>query len=1424
MESLFNTSQGLIGRDSHLREISHLYRDKNSELSRHISIRGASGVGKTSIAIHFSQSLPHHECITLFVKCFSGATHTAYYALSCLFDPLLKYLLTLEDQVVEQLKQKLTYVDNSIGPLLMPVLPDIQYLTSSEDILPGELSMAESAIRFENALLAFVNTVAPLLPGVLFIIDDIQWCDEPTINSLNNILKNQDLSNYFLISTERVNPSDRVCCIETKADLANKSIINVEELSLDDIRSMTRQYLKTCRPAVINAISERAWTLTKGNPFFLDRILSPLRDCTVDFQFDNNNDLDDYLDLINMSSSYATVLDLLTASMASINNTAMNTLAIAACIGHTFSDRALIQLNISRTESIETLNTAVAKGLLVRTKPPTGAVENNAHYYKFVHDQIQDAALQQLNSRKRAAIIYKLYCHLLNDNSDSELTHNEVTAIMKLNAVTTELNCEERVRLAKLNLEATNLNRQSSAFSDSLIHIDAIIDLSENDWWVIQHDLMAEAYIRAIEILIGMRNFERADKLILELEQHKLNANELSKITQLKIAYFIGLGNHTQALTIGSHYLKQWDLQLPTIDLEQQIEDELELATEYFSPKALDDIIKQSQHDLASEYANPMKIMVDLLVPSDAINTRLNMWLAIKLFTTTMKYGFSISSVKALANFGSTCATLGYIDRGYILGESALKICEAEQYKFIAHRAMFTFFGYLKHWRDPLQQTAISLKSIHDTSLLNGDVAYAALTSGMIGSTVYPYTSVNIFDSIAILEKSRLFCEQNGASGSLQMTLSALLPLSYMSNPKSSAESGDVFQYKNYSETEFLLQCESDKNAMAICNFRILQSLAYALEDRLIEAETSCNSAFQRCGNLYATFSKAICFFQRAFTVFSTSKSDTFRYKQNKASAKTCLDELENWQKINPHNYSCLYHLANAEYYLAQDDQETALAEYVKSISAATSSEFHLIHALVQSRLSTYWRDIKSNDFYYQEHIANTYSICTSINAIKPAAHYARKSASLDSTRLQSNYYNKHRSTQLTDDLTSFIDTSATITNETDYASMVRKMLSLLLNLTHFDAVKLFVKIDDELRLEASHDSSSFSLFQPQPDGGINSYPISLLRYVERSRETITVSNPAEQPPYSTDPYIRARQPAAIITLPVSIQANVIAILYFETAQTKISTANNVRHSLTILSSLIATSVQNILLYKSISSTVQSRTEMLNESNATLTQRIEKQEKEIDQLGKLRAFLQPHVADIVTSSDHSELLNSHRKRLSIVFCDLRGFTNFSESVEPEDVFDLLGKYHEILGGIVTEFKATIDHRAGDGLMTFVGDPIKIKDTSEHAVQMAIEMQQRISKLLGNRSLRAHDLGFGVGIATGYSNIGLIGFSGSYGYSATGRNVNLASRLCDEAKNNEILINRTAYADLREDAYTIEERIYKLKGYNTDTAVFNVKPK
>ena len=231
-------------------------------------------------------------------------------------------------------------------------------------------------------------------------------------------------------------------------------------------------------------------------------------------------------------------------------------------------------------------------------------------------------------------------------------------------------------------------------------------------------------------------------------------------------------------------------------------------------------------------------------------------------------------------------------------------------------------------------------------------------------------------------------------------------------------------------------------------------------------------------------------------------------------------------------------------------------------------------------------------------------------------------------------------------------------------------------------------------------------------------------------------------------------------------------------------------------------------------STVQQQADQLLNWNKSLEERVEKQLGEIERIRKLERFLAPQVAQLIASSDgHDSLLDSHRREVTVVFCDLRGFTAFTESTEPEEAMAVLREYHAALGELIFRYEGTLDRYAGDGVMILFNAPIEFADHTRRAVKMAVEMRDTIGLLTEKWRNRGHSLGFGVGIALGYATLGQIGFEQRLEYAAIGNVTNLASRLCDEAKANQVVVSRRVFGMVEPwvDGKPLDD--LNLKGFN-----------
>jgi adenylate cyclase len=233
------------------------------------------------------------------------------------------------------------------------------------------------------------------------------------------------------------------------------------------------------------------------------------------------------------------------------------------------------------------------------------------------------------------------------------------------------------------------------------------------------------------------------------------------------------------------------------------------------------------------------------------------------------------------------------------------------------------------------------------------------------------------------------------------------------------------------------------------------------------------------------------------------------------------------------------------------------------------------------------------------------------------------------------------------------------------------------------------------------------------------------------------------------------------------------------------------------------------------------RTAEVEKLNQHLEQRVSDQVGEIDRMSRLRRFLPPQVADLIVASGSEKQLASHRREITALFCDLRGFTGFTESADAEDVIALLREYHAAVGEKIIKYSGTLERYAGDGVMVVFNDPVPVENPALQAVLMALEVREAIGALTATWSRLGHEIGFGIGIAHGFATLGTIGFEGRFDYAAIGTVSNVASRLCDEAKPGQILISPRVLMKVENAVKVQPVGEFELKGIRRPLAAYNV---
>jgi class 3 adenylate cyclase len=249
--------------------------------------------------------------------------------------------------------------------------------------------------------------------------------------------------------------------------------------------------------------------------------------------------------------------------------------------------------------------------------------------------------------------------------------------------------------------------------------------------------------------------------------------------------------------------------------------------------------------------------------------------------------------------------------------------------------------------------------------------------------------------------------------------------------------------------------------------------------------------------------------------------------------------------------------------------------------------------------------------------------------------------------------------------------------------------------------------------------------------------------------------------------------------------------------------------------------VRSLLRIRRLHETVQRQAEQLTTWNRMLEARVAEEVGRVERLMRLKRFFSPQLAELILAGGADDPLESHRREITVVFLDLRGFTAFAEIAEPEEVMAALGEFHRAMGRRILEYQGTLERFTGDGLMVFFNDPLPIQQPARRAVEMAFAMQEDALKLAAQWKKRGFDLGLGIGIAQGYATVGAIGFEGRIDYGAIGTVTNMANRLCDLAEPGNVLVSQRVFADLEELVFADDLGEVALHGFKRPLRAYRV---
>ena len=1421
--SVLNFPDKLLGREKDnllLIECLNKARQGSKEV---VMVSGHSGVGKSSLIQNFINTRSKFDLKIGRGKFDLARGDVPYTALTSAFEQVVETLLTEPEESLLVWRDRILEFLGENAQIIIEVIPNLELIIGKQSPV-SELPFKEGKERFLLVFRQFVRALIGTNEPVLIFIDDLQWADMATLKLVDSIVGDDELSHLVIIGAYRDNEIDQESDVWKQLILIFDHSQNLSEINLHDLtQSQVTKFLSESMNLHIGDVSELSELIfekTAGNPFFTKTIINQLVQ-NSEVKFDHQSKKWDW-DVQKIRNIEATrnVVDYLASSIKKQSDSSQELLFYAACIGTEFDLRTLaIVLQesevtvLSELELLVELRMIDEKNIVESVEGNKGNIDNiQNRKFGFAHDRIQQAAYALKSEQQRNSIQLKIGQLLISEMDQNDFSNLPLQVIDHLNkGIDLLVHENERISLSKANFEAAQQSKISAAFEASKHYFEVAINLSDRSWWSHSYQFMLDLHKEYSEIVDLVGDSEQANSYIAT--GIKNAENEIDKIYfyVLQIRRQTALANYEEAIEIGRRALDQFGVTVPLNEIENALNVELDLANsisvkEFRALLNTKDAVDSFQVEKNQAI---MLILMNLLPPTDFYDPDLNSWVSVKMVNYTFQFGYSPEAAKGLANYAVVLLLIGDYKKGVPLGDLSLELVANQTGTLHEGRVMYSYLSYLHHWSKSFKLSKDIKQSILEKCMKLGDLQYMGYIHGIHFCLNEFFICKNFNEYKNTLLQNLEFSKSSQNSLAESVLISAQMALENLQG-----NTKDIFEFNTDSvtETAHIRKCESQKNMMAIGFLRVLQANTLYMYGQFSDAEYCINSALKIIDSLAPTMSRVLLIFTHSLILCAEFEDLTKEQKEtNTQKILKNRKTLKEWSELCPKNFNHFYVLTEAEFHRVNNNIIQAINCYLEAISNSQSAQNIQIESLSYELMGKFWLS-NDNVIYGVEYLKKARESYMLWGAVRKAEliekNYSEyfNSDSLVSTHLASRSISGDLSNGQDEafqnlDLKTVISTTQAISSEIDMYKLLHKLMKSLTTLAGSQYTVLLLEHDSELQISGvmSVDDNSIWVLE-EIDAELESLvPMTIINYVTRKLEPVILPGSVNDMMFQNDTYIQNIKPKSILCLPIKFQGQLSGAIYLENRLTENAFNLERVEIISVISSQASISINNALLY------------------SRLQEKVDQNER----LGKLRHFLSPQVADIVLSEGTDTVLGSHRKLISIIFCDLRGFTAFSESAEPEETVGLLADYHTELGKLISKYNATIDHRAGDGMMVFLNDPIEIHDHVKKAVLLAKEMRDKVNQITTQIGNYGHKLGFGVGISSGYATIGLVGYEGRFDYAATGPHVSLASRLCDEADDNQILVSAAIHAEVQNYERMKYVGKFSIKGFSKPQAVFNI---
>jgi len=1288
----FQIPQKLYGRDNEVQLLLQAFERVSLGEIEMVLVAGYSGIGKSALVHEIHKPITERRGYFSAGKFDQFQKNIPYYVITQAFNEFCRYLLMESTQTLALWKTKILNAVGDNGQILIEIIPDLELVIGQQPPV-AEVGPQEAQNRFNLFFLNFVKVISDKKHPFVLFIDDLQWVDSASLALLKTLMLDSHLQYLLIIGAYRDNEVDSTHpFLKTVYQFQQAGIsintIELTNLQAADVNQLLQESL-SCEASQSQALTELVYQKTLGNAFFTRQfLLSLYEEKLLRFDSEQRQWIGDIAQIKSQNIT-SNVVELMANKINRLSKKTQAILQKAACLSNQFDLSVLAIIDEQdKHETLLSLWEAIIEGLLVPLDDNYKHLDTDKKaHFKFLHDRVQQAAYSLIPESNKHPIHLSIGRLLLANTSEQQLNEQIFDIVNQFNqGIELMTDPNEKIRIAQLNLIAGKKAKDSAAYHQAFDYCHIGIDLveREKEVWERQYDLMLELHITAVETASICGYFEDLERLFQIVVQKAQTIVDKTPVYQSKIQSLMAAGKVQEALKKTLKILELLGEKFPAYPTLSDIQQGLEETQAHYADQPIEHLLDLPEMIDANKIAT-MRILVQATSPAYVGRPELFPLIMCKGVNLSIQYGNAPESTLAYACYALILCgrEVGDIEHGYQFGKLAVDVLEKLQASKMKPNVFEVVNTHVWHFKKPLRETLPPLEIGYQSGRESGNLEYSSYNALIYACHAY----------FAGKELGQLEPEMAAYNESIMQRVEAARRLygpfwQAVLNLLGQSEAPCLLIGKGYDQKKELPVVQKTHNQTALGFVYVNTLILCYLFEEYEPALENAKLVEKHQQGLVAMYAVQVWFFYESLTRLALHDSIT-KDEQNCFLEKVIANqkEMKNWADHAPMNNLHKWHLVEAEYHrVLGHDTDTILEHYEQAIALAKTHEYIQEAALANELLAKFWLAKKNKEKYAKVHLLEARYLYQQWGAVAKVADLEQRypsflanktatSAHTMTTTASSVTLMASTSTTYSNwlDLISVLKASQTLSGEIVLSNLLTKMMDIVIENAGAEKGFLLLPEKEQWFIEAeSHvQSQQVNVLQSTPLAKHQQIPITLIHYVARTKEDVVLDNASVEGQFHHDPYIIEYHPKSVLSVPLINQGRLAGILYLENNLTEGAFTPDRLQVLQVLSSQIAISIENALLYRTLEQKVDERTVQLADANQqimALNEQLKSENlrmsAELDVSRKLQQMLLPREEELTDIPD----------------LEIAGFMEPADEVGG-DYYDVLQHHGRILFGI-----------------------------------------------------------------------------------------------------------------------------------------------